>query len=325
MTANLTTPSLDKNTELGIYLNDEDAVQLDKLFDMIFQKGTQYRHYISTLKDKSLIVQTETTLKDTDINKIKKTTGIRYTYTDLNESLYLQILEIIKKAREFVYLSSYCIIELDTLFEFKQEIESAINRGVRVVIFCRGMNYRYDHMVACDWLKKTGCVIYADVYNHSKGIASENAGLIFTANIDGKHGLKNGFEVGCILNDEQRALFIKLHDYLVDTSDYTFQLGALRQDFFDTYTSYQKEKGTDAPKFPDELLINFRDNDLVTDNELYEFPLFYASDGTDKFLIAGDSLYKCSYDNGTFIILAKEKMNYTLEKYVLTYKKLIFR
>jgi hypothetical protein len=186
------------------------------------------------------------------------------------------------------------------------------------------MNNRHDHLVACEWLKKAGCLIYGDVYNHSKGISSENEGLIFTANIDGKHGLKNGFEVGCFLNEEQRDLFIKLHDYLVEISDYTFQIGALRQDFFDTYVSYEKEKGTHAPKFPDEILINFEDNDFVQDNELYEFPLFYASDGTAQYLIAGDSLFRCSYDNGAFVILAKEKMNYTLEKYVLTYKKLIF-
>ena len=40
--------------------------------------------------------------------------------------------------------------------------------------------------------------------NHSKCVLSEKQGIIFTANIDGKNGLLSGFEIGCILNDEQR-------------------------------------------------------------------------------------------------------------------------
>ena len=31
---------------------------------------------------------------------------------------------------------------------------------------------------------------------------SESEGILFTANIDGNHGMKNGFEVGCILEGE---------------------------------------------------------------------------------------------------------------------------
>src|SRR3569833_4470114 len=42
--ANLTSPSLELNMESGIYLTPKDSLQLDHLFDIIFQKGTQYRH-----------------------------------------------------------------------------------------------------------------------------------------------------------------------------------------------------------------------------------------------------------------------------------------
>ena len=40
--------------------------------------------------------------------------------------------------------------------------------------------------------------------NHSKCVLSENQGVIFSANIDGKNGLLSGFEIGCILTEEQR-------------------------------------------------------------------------------------------------------------------------
>ena len=45
---------------------------------------------------------------------------------------------------------------------------------------------------------------FADLFNHSKGVINEKKGLIFTANIDGFHGLRNGFEVGYILQEKQR-------------------------------------------------------------------------------------------------------------------------
>ena len=55
-------------------------------------------------------------------------------------------------------------------------------------------------------LKSLGCVVYGDDNNHSKCILSEKDGILFTANIDGKQGLLNGFEVGIKLTNEQRAI-----------------------------------------------------------------------------------------------------------------------
>lgn len=51
-------------------------------------------------------------------------------------------------------------------------------------------------------LEKLGCRNFGDDNNHSKCVISESEGIIFTANIDGKHGLKSGFEVGCVLEGE---------------------------------------------------------------------------------------------------------------------------
>ena len=81
----------------------------------------------------------------------------------------------------------------------KQPNQVIKERNGSVNIFCRGMNYRSDHLVACNELVKMGCVIYGDVFNHSKGIISKDNGMIFTANIDGQHGLTNGFEVGYLM------------------------------------------------------------------------------------------------------------------------------
>ena len=51
-------------------------------------------------------------------------------------------------------------------------------------------------------LEGLGCTNYGDDCNHSKCVMSESEGILFTANIDGNHGMKNGFEVGCVLEEE---------------------------------------------------------------------------------------------------------------------------
>src|SRR5690606_20467178 len=102
-------------------------------------------------------------------------------------------------------------------------LKSAIKRDVSISVFCRGMNYRNDHLTGVSELCDLGCNIYADVYNHSKEVINEKTGLIFTANIDGHHGLTNGFEVGYLLNEAQRIEFLDFHKRLIETAFYVFE------------------------------------------------------------------------------------------------------
>lgn len=62
-------------------------------------------------------------------------------------------------------------------------------------------------------LKGLGCKIEGDDNNHSKCVISETDG-IFTANIDGSRGLKRGFEVGCMLTNEQRLEYMEFINQL---------------------------------------------------------------------------------------------------------------
>jgi hypothetical protein len=316
--ANLTTPSLILNTETGVYLDRTDAKDLDQLFDVIFQRGTKYRQYVTANKKKNFIGQTEATVVKEHLPNTEKN-GLRYTYEQLTHNLYEEIIAIIDEAKEFIYLSTYSIVGLENLPEFQNAISSAIDRNVRVDVFCRGMNYRSDHLNGCEWLSKKGCNIYADVYNHSKGIINETKGMIFTANIDGHHGLINGFEVGCLLNEDQRLMLLEIHRYLISSAIYQFIQRPLRRQFFDTYTSYEKMKGLNVPDFPDEMNITLKTGLSVNSVELSEFPIFFAQNKDQKYLVAGASLYKCLYHEGTFHLITKEQMRYDIEKYILKY------
>ena len=85
------------------------------------------------------------------------------------------------------------------------------------------MNYRNDHLTGSQLLSLAGCKIFADLFNHSKGVINEKRGMIFTANIDGFHGLKNGFEVGYVLQEKQRIEFLNIHSDLIKSAYYIFQ------------------------------------------------------------------------------------------------------
>ena len=67
-------------------------------------------------------------------------------------------------------------------------------------------------------LKRMGCRNFGDDNNHSKCVISENDGILFTANIDGKNGMLNGFEAGCRLSREQISLAFQHINKLIENS-----------------------------------------------------------------------------------------------------------
>lgn len=321
MSANLTTPSLNFNTESAVYLDAVSATDLDRLFDIIFQHGTRYRQYHTASKKKAFVVQ-KTENVPTDCLTINPMSQLCYTYEQYSNQLYKDIVKLIKSAKQFVYLSSYSIVGLHKLPEFMNELKRAIERNVEINIFCRGMNYRSDHLESCKTLHLMGCKIYGDLYNHSKGIINENKGLIFTANIDGNHGLINGFEVGCILNPQQRQLFLEFHIELIKTSFYIFENRPSRRLFFETYSAYEAMKNNFAPQLPEELFINNPSKLRINYKDFEKMPLFFSQKGQKTFLFVGRNIYRCEYDNGQFSLLFHEEPQFDLERYLLTYTNL---
>jgi hypothetical protein len=324
--ANITTPSLNLNTESGVYLEDQDVNVLDNLFDTIFLKGATYRQFLSSSKkNKIFVVQSENTI-DQKILPHTSNLGLRYTYEDLANNLYEEILEIIDKSTEYLYLSTYSIVKLTNLKEFTKAIKEAISRGVKINIFCRGMNHRNDHLEGSEILKSLGCNIFADLYNHSKGIINQDSGLIFTANIDGNYGLKNGFEIGYILNENQRKEFLKFHKYLIKTAYYVYENKPLRNKVFQTYIKFEMDKKISSPAFENDLVISVGRELKVIENKIKNHLLFYGKKGNDEFLILGGSFYRCKINGNVFQIISTEDPCYDLAIYLLKYinLKIIF-
>lgn len=320
--ANLTTPSLTFNTESGVYVDEKGTLELDQLFDVIFQRGTGYRQFISsTKKQKMFIVQAEVKI-DKNLLPNPFNSNLRYTYENETNNLFEEIIKIIDEAVEYLYISTYSIVGLALINEFTQAIKNANNRGVKLNLFCRGMNYKSDHLNSAGILHSIGCEIFGDIFNHSKGIINEKTGMIFTANIDGNHGLINGFEVGNILTETQRSEFLKILKYLIETSFYTFNLQPTRIELFHTYQKYEIFKGIKSPIFSEDIIIEIKKNMNINIEELSRLPLFYGKTKEIEYIIAGNSFFKCNSTENTFVILEREKPRFDLEKYLLKYSNL---
>lgn len=320
--ANFTTPSLTFNTESGAYLDEKSSKELDKLFDVIFLQGTTYKQFLGTKKKgKMLVVQSEANI-DSNLLPKSELSDLRYTCENLSNNLLDEIISIINQANEYLYLSTYSIVGLNSIEELFQSIKRAIEKGVSVSIFCRGMNYRNDHLEGVSKLSEIGCKVYADVFNHSKGVINEKTGMIFTANIDGNHGLNNGFEVGSVLNETQRKEFLDFHKKLIETSFYEFKNNPTRNDLFVTYIAYEQQKGLNAPLLPQNPVVSYKSTLNVNLEEFKSSIIFYGKSKDSEYLIVGNSFYKCNLKGSNIFLMEKTAPRFDIEKYIFKFFEL---
>ncbi|AJH14542.1 hypothetical protein MPR_1360 [Myroides profundi] len=306
--ANLTSPSLLFNTESGFYLDRIATEKLDHLFDVIYQKGANYIEFkiASNNSDIVYVTEIEDKVKNNYLPKPDES-ALRFTYNDLDNSLLKEIINILDSAKEYVYISTYSIVQLEKLPDFIQAIERCLLRQVSINVFCRGMNYRSDHLLGSKLLNDYGCRLYGDFYNHSKGIINEKKGMIFTANLDGKHGLTSGFEIGYILDEQQRKEFETLHIRLINQAFYIFKKSFSFSELFKSYDMYEKEKNINNPfgyKIK-EIIIPQKHSSL---KELIISNIaFIKIKDNQCFISCGNKLYSCTIQDSRCYIEQEKK------------------
>ncbi len=228
MSANFSANSLDKNTETGIPIFGAELSDLEYVFEKLYLS--------SDITDIDKTSERNVLLKKTRPLKLDKdnhlSSNMRFTIASEHKdnnlyncriiSIYNTIVGIINKAQKYVYIVTWHFKNLEQLPEFKEAIEKAIKRGVNVVIYSnyygKGSLSLNASRKAIDELKHMGCRNYGDDNNHSKCVISENDGILFTANIDGKSGMHNGFEAGCKLSREQISLAYQHINKLIEIS-----------------------------------------------------------------------------------------------------------
>ena len=213
MSANLAPNSLNKNVETGIEIDGVDVKELEYIFDTMYKHADIVKFQGANRKD--ITVKVDNKLNPKAIENING--NIRLTVASSIEtnlvlckvhSIYYTIIDIIRKAKKYVYIVTYHFrLKDDVLFELMQAIRDARQRGVDVILYSNtksNVPSLRSSLIAIRELKSWGCISFGDDKNHSKCVLSESKGILFTANIDAVNGMKNGFEVGCVMNQEQR-------------------------------------------------------------------------------------------------------------------------
>lgn len=319
--ANITTPSLNINPESGVFLDRRASDIAAKLFDLIYRYGTTYNQFVKTGSGKKFIAHTNFSLSKDLLPTNQE--GFLYTLGDLNHTLYENLIDLIDEANKIVTISSYCVIGLENLPEFTNAIQHAIKRGVEIKLFCRGMNYRTDHLLGCTKLAELGCKIYGDIFNHSKGLSNENRGIIFTANLDGRHGLKSGFEVGANLNYNQSISLNTFMNWQIQNSNYEFMKCTQRKKYFDTYEWYAKIKGAKCPPRFDSLLIHAIGLDQSQKQALENSPFYGLYESNElKAIDLNGTILIVTIENGSIRVKATKKKYWGIEKYLIRYNEL---
>ena len=219
MSANFAPTSLDNNIETGLLLEENELKDLEYTFDILYINSDVYlqesdnRHQSIRAKSpvsrsafdaehiKSRLRLTVAQFSDADGDN-PKATNLRY--CDVH-SIYDDIIGIIERAEEFVYIITWHFKALNRLPELTDAIKRAIDRGVWVSLYSNTQQENYsqkESLRQIEFLESLGCKSRGDDNNHSKCVISESEGIVFTANIDGFRGMKTGFEVGCVLQGE---------------------------------------------------------------------------------------------------------------------------
>ncbi len=343
MSANLTEPSLnnnekgkDPNDESGILIDKQDEVKtLERIFDSIFLYGTEFRRFINLSNNTQLIGKNENEIRKSDFPD--SNTSVLWTYDRFHHSIYENLNSVIRNANKTVNLSTYSIVELNNLSELTNSFETFLNEKKGTVkIFCRAMNHRPDHLSACKHLSELGIEIYGDMFNHSKGISvDDKEGIIFTANIDGKHGLKNGFEVGYKFDNSHTSFegFNSFLNYQIKTAPFVFKLFPNKNEVFEFYKIWYRDKEIKvAPIFPETFEIKFKSN-AVFANELVElisnYPIFFTplsrDDKKENQLKINGKVYLLETLNQTTFVVKQQLQFRDIvkgEEYLLFYSKI---
>lgn len=343
MSANLTEPSLnnngngkDPNDESGIIIEEAVEVKtLERIFDSIFLYGTEFRKFLNFNDKTQLISKNENEIRLTDFPATNS--NLLWSYNSFHHLIYDELNSAISSANKTIKLSTYSIVELNKLPELINSFKLFLDeKKGSIQIFCRAMNHRSDHLISCKHLAEHGIKIYGDMFNHSKGISIDNEhGIIFTANIDGKHGLKNGFEVGYRIENSNKSFtsFNSFLDYQIHSAPFVFMLSPDKNDVFEFYKFWYKDKEIKiAAAMPESFEIKVRSNSGYAkqfEDGINNYPIFYTKLNRSgkkeiQFEINGKAYLIDTLNESTFVVKQQLKWDETVnaEKYMLFYKKI---
>ena len=224
MSANIASNSLNKNVETGISVEGDDLKGLELIFDTMYNYADIVQFVQSDRSD--VVKMSVKKLPNQIFEGIKgniRLTAISRNQTNLSEckqtSIYDSIIKIIDDAESFIYIVAWVFKDKrGALSKLKYAIDRAAKRGVKVALLYNDKGNTANKEIQQRYIYemgRIGCDAYPVTNNHSKCVLSDKTGMLFTANIDGNNGLLEGFEVGCLLDEEQYRQAVKHIEELI--------------------------------------------------------------------------------------------------------------
>lgn len=216
MSANYTPDSLYGNPENGVDVLGVELSQLEDVFDELYlhpdtvlQGDAQRYRYaeknepVSAGSFDSIGVGSKLLITIAS----KKSSNLR----ECNyRTIYDKILNVVNRSRVYLHIVSWSFSGIEKLPGFIEAIEAAHHRGVKIRLYygTKGEERQITRTIRqIDIITKklkNSIEVVPLKDNHAKCLISEKEGLMFTANIDGENGLLTGFELGCVLSEEER-------------------------------------------------------------------------------------------------------------------------
>jgi phosphatidylserine/phosphatidylglycerophosphate/cardiolipin synthase-like enzyme len=120
------------------------------------------------------------------------------------QSLLRAALEVIDSATRRLTIGTYSLIGIEK-HPLGEALRTAVQRGVEVDLILHPRNHLREQRVTCQWLRSldpSRVRLHAEPHMHAKAIAADGTrALVWTGNLEVKHGWDSGVEVGLRVDD----------------------------------------------------------------------------------------------------------------------------
>jgi phosphatidylserine/phosphatidylglycerophosphate/cardiolipin synthase-like enzyme len=262
--ANIVKTSLEQNIETGIRVKEPNTVTSLRTFFSHLWLHEANQHIRPSKNDPRL--GNPWSQSNTPDAPVASAHAI-WTLSNRRMSLAKAIIDTIKSAKKTLRVSTYVLSNVESGIgkQVVDELVKASEKGVEITIlyhavpkFAIGRPPRENEAVgflrlmSCKGVSMRG---HPDL--HAKHVIADNTqGILFTANLDGNHGLNTGIEVGTHLSKEASQHLAEWHDNL-------FESFPLELVYSPTSTELANRQGTKLLELNTTLLCSSREHDSV--------------------------------------------------------------
>lgn len=217
--ANATNEAFESNPELALIVRHPGVARdLGRLFARVWLHGTTF----DSEPGADLNVKSRSAGRAPGWAPLKPNGDVRAVATlgSQERSLLENTLEIIEGAEQDLCIATYSVVAIED-HPVGIALRKAARRGVRIQLVVQPKNQREDQRNSLAWLVRgaPGKVLVRGLARtHAKAIVADGAhALMWTGNLDGRHGYESGFEVG--LATRRPALVEGLRAYVQELFD----------------------------------------------------------------------------------------------------------